>query len=128
MLNKIITILVILILLVIFNKQSNGLNGLNKVQIVNKLVRQAARWATASAQDLNPIIKLLHANYGAGYWWAVNDIATKDEIANLVGIDSFTFESEIIKSQEAATLEVITNCPKTAPKKTYLTAIAGEGI
>jgi len=33
-------------------------------QIIN---RQSARWSLAAKQDMNPVIGLLHANYGTGY-------------------------------------------------------------
>ena len=40
---------------------------------INTLIRQAARWSVAAQQDESPIIALLHANYGAGYLWALKD-------------------------------------------------------
>lgn len=37
------------------------------------------------------------------------------------------FEAEIIKIQDTATKKMAKLCPKYAPKKSYLTSIAGEG-
>ena len=51
------------------------------------LIRQAARWAAAAQQDKSPMIALLHANYGAGYLWALKDIASDQDIYNNTGID-----------------------------------------
>ena len=52
------------------------------VENIQKLTRQAARWSTAAAQDDSPLIAVLHANYGAGYLWALKDIATAKQIKN----------------------------------------------
>jgi hypothetical protein len=91
------------------------------------LVRQAARWATAAKQDKNPMIAVLHANYGAGYLWALQDIATSSEIEQFTGIDWKKFRSGILGAQDEATRRMAKLCPKFAPKKSYLTKIAGEG-
>ena len=46
---------------------------------IETLYRQSARWAVASDQDDNDIIRLLHANYAAGYLWAIKDIVSTEE-------------------------------------------------
>jgi hypothetical protein len=91
------------------------------------LVRQAARWSTAANQDQNPMIALLHANYGAGYLWALQDIATHDEIEKIGGIKWKKFRREILKAQDNAAQKLAQVCPNFAPKKSYLTKIAKEG-
>src|SRR5207237_6958 len=53
-----------------------------KVQI---LTRQAARWSTAASQDNNPLIAVLHANYGAGYLWAIHDNPRRLHICDFLG-------------------------------------------
>ena len=97
-----------------------------KKEIISVLVRQAARWSTASLQDNNPLIAVLHANYGAGYLWALKDIATSEEIENITSIDALKFEREITSTQDLATKKAIKICPKFAPKG-YLSKIGGEG-
>jgi hypothetical protein len=95
--------------------------------IFKKLLRQSARWSTASVQDKNAMIAVLHANYGAGYLWALRDIATNDQIKKATGIDILTFENEIVKIQDKATKNMIKICPDFGPNPSYLTSIGGEG-
>ena len=94
--------------------------------IVQTLVRQAARWATAAKQDESALIAVLHANYGAGYLWALKDIATTEQIKAATGIDILKFEKEIVTAQDNATKRMIKLCPKYAPDRTYLTQLGGE--
>ena len=96
-------------------------------QNIVKLVRQAARWSTAARQDRNAMIAVLHANYGAGYLWALQDIAKAEQIEAAAGIDITKFQKEIVATQDAATKAMAALCPKYAPKKTYLTLLGGEG-
>ena len=95
--------------------------------IINKLLRQSARWATAAKQDKNSMIAVLHANYGAGYLWALKDIAKIDDIEKATGIDILKFEAEIINTQDMTTRYMAKLCPEYAPEPSYLTKIAGEG-
>ena len=92
-----------------------------------KLVRQAARWSTAAKQDKNAMIAVLHANYGAGYLWALKDIIKTDIIEKKTKIDMFEFEDAIVKIQDEATQNMAKLCPKYAPEPSYLTSLAGEG-
>lgn len=94
---------------------------------ISTLVRQAARWSTAATQDQSPLIAVLHANYGAGYLWALKDIATQEQISKVV--DPIRFEREIVKVQDNATRKMAQVCPQYATQNAaYLAAIAGEGI
>ncbi len=107
----------------------NGLTSCrSKSSMISKLLRQTARWAVAARQDNNAMISILHANYAAGYLWALKDIASKAEIEAATGVDLRHFEHEIIKTQEMATKRVIKSCPDFAPPSSALTRIAGEGI
>ena len=94
--------------------------------VINKLLRQSARWATAAKQDKNSMIAVLHANYGAGYLWALKDIAKTEDIEKATGIDILKFEAEIINTQDMVTKHMAKLCPKYAPEPSYLTKIAGE--
>ena len=93
---------------------------------IKTLVRQASRWTTASMQDENSMIAVLHANYGAGYLWALKDIASENDIERASGIKLKTFEREIIKVQDRATKRMASLCPSYAPKRTYLSELGGE--
>ena len=106
--------------------KNNSKELLNK--IINKLVRQSARWSTAAKQDESPLITVLHANYGSGYLWAVKEIASNDEIEAALDIDINKFEKEVVKIQDDSTREMIKICPKFPPKPSYLTKFGGEGL
>lgn len=73
------------------------------------------------------MIAVLHANYGAGYLWAVKDIATDDQIAKAANIDVRKFENEIIEIQDQATIRMSQLCSEYAPTPSYLTTLGGEG-
>ena len=116
-------ILLVIIFLFPINKKCQD----DRDNIIRILARQSARWITAAKQDKNPMIKVLHANYGAGYWWALRDVATSEDFKRATGLDLLKFEKEITTVQDAATQEMAGKCPEWAPKKSYLTKIAGEG-
>lgn len=85
---------------------------LNKrlVDSITLLYRQSARWGAASLQDDSPLIKLLHANYAAGYLWALKDIATPDEFKKITGEDLKPFEMKILQMQDSATKSITDTC------------------
>lgn len=96
-------------------------------KIINKLVRQTARWATAASQDDNPVIAILHANYSAGYLWALKDIATNNEIENTAKIDMNKFEENIVNTQDKANKKLIRLCPDfVKTDNLYLAKLANE--
>jgi hypothetical protein len=76
------------------------------------LIRSCARWATASLQDESPLIAVLHANYAAGYLWAIRDIFTDEEIKLSTGINRVEFEKKIIDVQDKATKYMVQVCPE----------------
>jgi hypothetical protein len=92
---------------------------------IKTLVRQTARWAVASEQDKNPLIKVLHANYSAGYLWALLDIAKPSKIEEIMGIDFDKFKGKIMEIQDKATKEASRKCPNFSPQS-YLAKIGGE--
>ncbi len=124
-------ILGIVIMYVLNELKNKCLLGFSENKILKTIImvlsRQAARWSTAAKQDKNSMIAVLHANYGAGYLWALKDIASTEQIKAATGIDLLKFEREIVSTQDMATKRMTKLCPKYAPDKTYLTKIAGEG-
>ena len=117
----IIAIVGVLIFLYYYRKEPYYAN------IIQKLVRQAARWSVAAEQDENPMIAVLHANYGAAYLWALKDIAADSEIEKVTGINLEKFENKIVTIQDFATRRMAQLCPSYAPEPSILTSIAGEG-
>ena len=117
-----------LTMFIILNTTKKSANNNKQIEFVaKKLVRQAARWSTAAKQDNNSMIAVLHANYGAGYLWALKDIINNDIIEKKTGIDMMKFENEIIQIQDEATQNMAKLCPEYAPEPSYLTNLAGEG-
>lgn len=106
---------------------SESKNSECKREMIKTLVRQSARWSTASLQDNNSMIAVLHANYGAGYLWALFDIATTSEIEQATSIDVLKFRNAIIEAQDKATKKMAQLCPAYAPELSYLSKIAAEG-
>ena len=98
-----------------------------KHDIIKTLLRQSARWSTAATQDKAPMIAVLHANYGAGYLYALMDIATPEEIESVTGVDIMKYKSAITGAQDAATVAAISKCPEFGPEPSYLTSLGGEG-
>ena len=77
--NKHLIFLIVLFLILIIQKDTEKDNK-NMDEEIKTLVRQAARWSSAAKQDENPMIAVLHSNYGAGFLWALKDIATQEQI------------------------------------------------
>ena len=107
-----IFVLISLVLLPFWMKRSS-VNSYSK--IIETLYRQSARWAVASDQDDNDIIRLLHANYAAGYLWAMKDIVATDEFKKMTGDDFLSFEQKITAIQDEATRRVVSKCKTTIP-------------
>ena len=125
--SNIFTILVVLIVLglyAIFN-QFQLTPQQDRLKI---LLRQAARWSTAASQDSNPIIKLLHANYGAAYLFALQDITTSQEFSALLGSNEQEFRARIVGIQDAATKNMANVCPAVMPDEKFLARISEEGV
>jgi len=94
---------------------------------IRTLLRQTARWSAASSQDESPIVALLHANYGAGYLWALKDIATENEIKKATGVNISEFEKKIVGIQDKATKKVSGLCPQFYSKlNTELLVLGGD--
>ena len=98
-----------------------------KEKSIKTLIRQSARWAVAAGQDESPMIACLHANYAAGYLWALRDIATDQEIEQFGEIDVLKFKKKIIDVQDKATKYAAFKCPEYKGKiDEYLAKISGE--
>ena len=93
------------------DKKNFKINNNFKIKSINNLVRQAARWAIAAEQDKSPIVALLHANYAAGYLWALRDIATDADILDITKIDIINFSKKITNVQDKCTKKVSNACP-----------------
>ena len=106
----IILILIIIFLIYIINQNKN--DSIGKKEIIFTLLRQASRWTNAALQDKSPLVAVLHSNYGTGYLWALHDIATDDEITEVLGFDSKKFTKLITNVQDNITMNLIKTCPE----------------
>lgn len=95
--------------------------------IITKLIRQSARWSAAAQQDKNPVINMMHANYGSSYLFALKGIiGDTNLIENVSGVDLMEFEKKITDVQDGAMAALAKICPDIVPKEQYLAKIAGE--
>jgi len=83
-----------------------------KIKTIKTLIRQCARWAVAAQQDKSPLVALLHANYAAGYLWALRDIASDEDIKKIADLDILTFQKKITDIQDKSTKLVSKKCPQ----------------
>jgi len=110
---------------ILFLMMQNKTRGMNKA--IEKLVRQSARFATAAQQDKSPVIAVLHANYAAGYLYALKDIATESQIHNATGIDVKKFKEHVLNVQDMITKKTVERFPDFAGEvDIYLAEIGGE--
>ena len=110
-------------------KEKHESSDKDRIQI---LARQAARWSVAAEQDENPLIGVLHANYGAGYLWALRDTYSQNEIEEAMGGD-FTLErfmKDITRIQDTKSKQMLMICPDMGDldKSRFLKSISGEGF
>lgn len=110
-----------------FQKTEKFINQ-EKREMINKLIRQSARWSSAAKNDNNNLIAVLHANYGAGYLWALKDIFSEKEIEEVLGSEDLRkkFENEIIKIQDNITKKTVKDCPNFSGAIDFLAKLAGE--
>jgi hypothetical protein len=126
----IIYTLILIIVFITYNYYTLYTSTANysKKNIINTLVRQASRWSVAAFQDTNPLIAVLHANYGAAYLFALKDIYTDYDIEQVANIDIKKFTNDIIKIQDTSTQKMAKLCPKYAPSKPKYLAKLGKEI
>lgn len=122
-----------IIMYIIYNVMNKELykdmkdRSLEMDEIIEVLVRSCARWAVASLQDKSPLIATLHANYAAGYLWALQDSFTDKQIIDATRIDVIKFQKRITEIQDIATRRLIKVCPDYAKDlDKYLAGLGGE--
>lgn len=108
--NIILFIIIILALWKIIDIINTNYN-FRSVGYIRILLRQAARYTSAANQDNNLLVALLHANYGAGYLWALMDIASPDDIINIYP-ELKKYREIILNTQDRITLEMIKRYPE----------------
>ena len=80
--------------------------------IIETLVRQSSRYAFAAEQDESPLVAVLHANYAAGYLWALKDIVNEKDINAYLGANKLKeLNKYVTHVQDKATKEATRACP-----------------
>lgn len=117
----IITIIIILTLNFFYKE------NINKDTQIKAILRGSSRFSLASLQDKSPLIALLHANYGTGYFWALRDAFTDKEIIKSTGLDIVEYQKKITTIQDNITKNIIKLCPNFGTELDLsLAKIAGE--
>ena len=119
-------VIVVVLLLIFFNSRQNTTSSKSgkettneKKENIKSLIRQTARWSSASIQDENHLIALLHANYGVGYLGALTQIYSQNDIEKYGGINLKNFSAQIYKIQDMATLKMAKNCVFNIPPEFF---------
>jgi hypothetical protein len=120
------TFLILFIFLIFIYFFSNDNLSNRDIENIKILSRQAARWSVAAEQDKNPLISVLHANYGAGFLWALSDLYYPEEIKTATNIDYNKFKKHITNIQDTSVRKLGSICPNYMPSTSYLAKIAGE--
>jgi len=77
-------------------------------------VRQIERWSIASRQDLDPGVKMMHANYAVGNLDMLRQMFADDEIFRVTGKHPIEMHKAITALQDEAAAEAIGACPTTS--------------
>ena len=124
--NVIFAFVILVIISVIVSKFIHKTNNKNENKI-RSILRGSSRFSLASLQDKSPLIALLHANYGTGYFWALRDAFTDKEIYDTTGLNIQEYQKKITDIQDSVTKNVIKLCPNFASELDLnLAKIAGE--
>lgn len=118
---SILAIISIMVSNIIYKKNNQNENK------IKAILRGSSRFSLASLQDKSPLIALLHANYGTGYFWALRDAFTDKEIYDTTGLNIQEYQKKITDIQDSITKNVIKLCPNFASELDLnLAKIAGE--
>jgi uncharacterized protein (UPF0333 family) len=127
----IIILIIYIIVNRIFYKKNNTQKGVSLTDThgnkIKTILRGSSRFSLASLQDKSPLIALLHANYGTGYFWALRDAFTDKEIYDTTGLNIQEYQKKITDIQDSITKNIIKLCPNFASELDLnLAKIAGE--
>jgi hypothetical protein len=119
------TLLILLFLAVLFSAftHQRQVDLFDYTNSIKTLLRQSARYTTAANQDQDPVIANLHANYGAAYLWALQDIFSNQTIEDITGVNLLHYKREVQRIQDDTTKRLFTECPQLVPK-TYVGQVA----
>jgi hypothetical protein len=94
---------------------------------IKAILRGSSRFALASLQDKSPLIALLHANYATGYFWALKDAFTDQQISQTTGLNILEYQNKITDIQDSITKKILNLCSDFASELDLnLAKTAGE--
>jgi hypothetical protein len=109
----ILLLIILCLLIMIFNikEQQTTIQ-----EIAPRIFHQMARWSTAASQDKNPVVAVLHANYGVGYMMVLKDLASDENLERILGVENIrSIFDEVHKIQNNATLSLGKHCKDIFP-------------
>ena len=113
-----IIIILVLILMIMRSSQPS---------VIDKLVKQTAKYATLAQQSDAPLIAIMHANYAMAHLEFLTSIASHRQINRTTGIDVKVFVEHVMKVQEEITKKVVQKIPSLQGEiDLYLSSIAGN--
>jgi hypothetical protein len=113
-------ILLAILLLIILSLVAMIFNIKEEQTTINKIAprifHQMARWSTAASQDKNPVIAVLHANYGVGYMLVLRDLTSDEDLQRILAIENIrkVFD-EVQQIQNTVTLNLANHCKNIVP-------------
>lgn len=93
--------------------------------LVQRLIREASRWGTSSAQDSSPLVSLMHANYALAYARAARELMSETEIARMLRIDLSELIHYLTAQQEKAVQKCSRVCPELIPDAGPISVASG---
>lgn len=96
-------------------------------EAIQVLLRQAARYAIAAEQDINPLIAVLHADYAAGMVYAIQAAWPEWQFREATGLPFRVVLDEVVRIQDAAHRKMAAACPAVVPGGGVLERLARGG-
>ena len=100
----------------------------DRKDMIRKLIRSSSRYSLAAKQDLNSLVKILHANYGAADMFSLKNLFSEKEIEEVLGSEEIRkkYEKAIIEIQDKSTREAVKKCPEFTSALDFLAKLGGE--
>ncbi len=99
--------------------------GVAEPATIQALLRQTARWTVAAEQDANPMIALMHANYGVATLDALRQVASDADVIAVTGYDPRQIHDHVTSVQDWAARRFAQYVPELVPDSP-MAVIAGE--
>lgn len=85
------------------------------VKQLNRVVNQASKWHATSKQDIDPVLRLMHANYALAYAQTARSLASDASIENMTGIRLSELMYHLEDEQRESLQNLVAQCPNVKP-------------